>query len=62
MFSQGSIDQMSVEELAKTIRSLTYSLENQLDDPADAIDYCYAISNLASSLQERLEAVLEDDA
>ena len=62
MFSQSSIDEMSVEELAKTIRSMTYSLENRLDDPQDAIDYCYAVINLAHSLQERLEAVLEDDA
>jgi uncharacterized protein YeeX (DUF496 family) len=62
MFSQGSIDEMSVEELAKTIRSMTYSLENRLDDPQDAIHYCYDVINLAHSLHKRLEAVLEDDA
>jgi hypothetical protein len=60
MFSQGSIDEMSVEEIAQTIRSMTNEVMNRLDDPHDALDYTYAVINLANCLQERLQDVLED--
>ena len=61
MFSQNSIDQMTIEELVKLIRSMANEIEGRIDrTPYDALDYCNAVSNLASCLQERIEAVLED--
>ena len=61
MFSQGSIDAMSIEELVKLIKTMANEVEGRIDyHPEDALDYCNAVSNLASCLQERIEAVLED--
>lgn len=62
MFSQGTVDEMSIEELVKTVRSLAYSIENRIsDDPEDALDYCYALVNITDSLKDRIEGYLEDD-
>lgn len=60
MFSQGSIDSMSIDELVSLVKSLAFSIENRIDDPTDAYDYCNALSNVISSLRDRIEAVLED--
>lgn len=60
MFSQSSIDEMSIEELVKLIRSIAYEVSDRINDPQDALDYCFALSNLTQNLQERIECVLED--
>ena len=60
MFSQSSINSMSIEELVKTIRSVSYSVENRIDNPYDAYDYCNALINLSENLRERIEDVMED--
>jgi hypothetical protein len=61
MFSQGSIDSMSVDELAKTIRSFAIEVCNRYDSNAhDALDYANALRSLTDSLTERLEDYLED--
>jgi|688.fasta_scaffold711672_2 hypothetical protein len=60
MFSQKSIDEMSIEQLVSLVRSLAHSIENRIDDPADAYDYCNALSNVTDNLRDRIEAVLED--
>ena len=60
MFSQKSIDEMSIEQLVSLVRSLAHSIENRIDDPTDAYDYCNALSNVTDSLRDRIEAVLED--
>jgi hypothetical protein len=54
MFSQKSIDKMSVEELIKLIRTMTYSIENRLDDYDDALDHTDALCNLAQSLHDKM--------
>ena len=60
MFSQGSIDSMSIDELVRTVRTVANEVSNRIDDPQDALDYCFALSNLTQNLQERIEDVLED--
>jgi hypothetical protein len=60
MFSQGSIDSMSIDDLVRTIRSIANEVSNRIDNPYDAIDYCNALSSLSQSLSERIECVLED--
>jgi hypothetical protein len=60
MFSQGSIDSMSIDELVTLIRSVANEVSNRIDDPQDALDYCFALSNLTQNLQDRIECVLED--
>jgi hypothetical protein len=60
MFSQGSIDSMSIDDLVRTIRSIANEVSNRIDDPQDAYDYCNALSNITNSLRERIEDVLED--
>ena len=54
MFSQSSIDTMSIEELVKLIRTMTYSIENRLNDYNDALDYTDALCNLAQSLHDKM--------
>ena len=61
MFSQKSIDEMSVEELVSLVKSLAYSIDNRIDDPSDAIDYCYALINVTHSLTDRITNYLEDE-
>ncbi len=51
---------MSIEQLVSLVRSLAHSIENRIDDPADAYDYCNALSNVTDNLRDRIEAVLED--
>ena len=51
---------MSIEELVKLIRSIAYEVSDRINDPQDALDYCFALSNLTQNLQERIECVLED--
>ena len=61
MFSQNSIDEMTIEELVKLIRSMANEVEGRIDyHPEDAIDYCNAVCNLANSLRERIEEYVED--
>lgn len=60
MFSQSSIDSMSIDDLIATIRSMAREVENRIDNPYDAQDYCNALINLAQELSERIECVLED--
>jgi hypothetical protein len=55
-----SPDSMSIDDLVRTIRTVANEVSNRIDDPSDALDYCHALSNLTSSLQERIEDVLED--
>lgn len=62
MFSQSSLDSMSIEDLVKKIRSMTYSLENHLDNPLDAWNYCNALINLSESLRDRIDEQVEDVA
>ena len=45
---------MSVEELIKLIRTMTYSIENRLDDYDDALDHTDALCNLAQSLHDKM--------
>lgn len=60
MFSQSSIDSMSIDELVRTVRTIANEVSNRIDNPQDALDYCFALSNLTQNLQERIECVLED--
>ncbi len=60
MFSQSSIDAMNIDELVTLIRSIAYEVSDRINDPQDALDYCFALSNLTQNLQERIECVLED--
>jgi len=60
MFSESSIDAMSIEELVQLIKSIAHEVENRIDDPWDALDYCNALSNLTDNLRERIENYLED--
>ena len=63
MFSQSSIDQMSIEELVQLIKTMANEVEGRIDyNPEDAIDYCNAVCNLANSLRERIEKYTEDVA
>jgi len=63
MFSQKSIDSMSIQDLVKLIRTMSYSLENHLsDDGLDALDYAGAICNIADSVYERIQDYVEDVA
>ena len=55
-----SPDSMSIDDLVRTIRTVANEVSNRIDDPQDALDYCFALSNLTQSLQERIEDVLED--
>ncbi len=59
-YSQSSVDDMSIDELVSAIKRNAYSVENRIEDPADAMDYCYALTFLVESLRHRIEAVLED--
>ena len=58
MFSQSSIDAMSIEELAKLIRSVTYTIENHADDPEYAYDYSMSLRCLADSLHDKIEELV----
>jgi hypothetical protein len=60
MFSQSSIDSMSIDELVNLVRSIAYEVSDRINDPQDALDYCNALSSLSQSLSERIECVLED--
>jgi hypothetical protein len=60
MFSQSQIDSMSIDKLVTLVRSIATEVSNRIDDPQDALDYCFALSNLTQNLQERIEDVLED--
>ena len=60
MFSQSVIDSMSVTELTELVGRIAREVDSRIDDPQDALDYCNALINLAGSLQERIEEVLED--
>ena len=60
MFSQGSIDSMSIDELVTLVRSVANEVSDRIDNPQDALDYCFALSNLTQNVQERIEDVLED--
>ena len=60
MFSQSTIDSMSIDELTKLIRSTALEVCNRTDDAEDAIDYCYALINLTHNLKNRLNAYAED--
>ena len=60
MFSQSSIDSMSIDELVNLVRSIAYEVSDRINDPQDALDYCFALSNLTQNLQERIEDVIED--
>jgi hypothetical protein len=60
MFSQSSIDSMSIDELVNLVRSIAYEVSDRINDPQDALDYCHALGNLTQNLQERIEDVIED--
>lgn len=60
MFSQGSIDSMSITDLVATIKSMGREIESRIDNPEDALDYVNSLTNLTDSLRERIECVLED--
>jgi hypothetical protein len=60
MFSQSMIDDMSIDELVQTIKSMVNEVHNRLDDHVDALDYTYAVSFLTDNLKDRLCAYIED--
>jgi len=61
MFTQNTIDSMSVQDLIKTIKSLTHSIDTYIEDrPAQALDYCDNLSNIVDALRASLTEYLED--
>lgn len=60
MFSQSSIDSMSVTDLVRLIRNIANEVENRIDDPQDAYDYSNALILLSENLRDRIDEVLED--
>ena len=59
MFSQSQLDAMSIEELAKLIRSVTYTIENHSDDAEYAYDYSMSLRFLADSLHDKIEKLVD---
>lgn len=60
MFSQSSIDSMSIQDLIATIKSMANEVENRIDfDPSDARDYCNSVIMLSENLRDRIEDYLE---
>lgn len=60
MFTQRHIENMSVTDLVSTIRKLSYSIENRIDNPYDTLDYCNALVLVSQHLQSVLESVTEE--
>ena len=61
MFSQSSIDAMSVDELAKTIRSFSIEVCNRYaENASSALDYSNSLQLLVKNLNERLADYLEE--
>lgn len=60
MFSQSSIDSMSVTDLVRKIRTIANEVENRINDPQDAYDYSNALILLSENLRDRIDEVLED--
>lgn len=60
MFSENSVDNLSVTMLIKVIRNFSNELDNRIDRPHDALEYVNAIINLSTELRNRIECVIEE--
>jgi len=63
MFSQSSLDSMSIQELVITVKKMANEVDNRIDlHPQDALDYCNAIITISSHLRDQIEDYVEDVA
>lgn len=61
MYSESQINNMSPDELIQTVRKLSYSVENYLQDNAvDALDYLNNLIYVATSLRQSIESYIEE--
>jgi hypothetical protein len=61
MYSESQINKMSPDELIQTVRKLSYSVENYLqDDAVDALDYLNNLIYVATSLRQSIESYIEE--
>ena len=60
MFSEKTLNKMSLQQVVSLSKNIALEIDMRLDDPYDAIDYVNALSFIVDNLRERLEAVTED--